>query len=100
MSRPKTYRKFPRDFKREAVQLSLKSGKSIKQVAADLDVPVGSLEYWRRQHARAGDDAFRGNGHRTAVEMELRLLRKQVAELEMERDILKKAAAWFAKQQL
>ena len=100
MSRPKTYRKFARDFKQEAVQLSLKSGKSVRQVAEDLGVPFKSLEYWRQQHARAGDDAFRGNGHRTAAELELRRLRRQVAELEMERDILKKAAAWFAKQQL
>lgn len=100
MSRPKTYRKFTKDFKLEAVRLSLNSGKSIRQVAEELGVPVKSLEHWRRQHAQEGDDAFRGNGHRTAAEMELRLLRKEVAELKMERDILKKAAAWFAKQQL
>jgi transposase len=100
MSRPKQYRKFTKDFKVEAVKLCLESGKTIKQVAEDLGIPVKSLEHWRRQHGRQGDDAFRGNGHRTAVQMELRLLRKEVAELRMERDILKKAAAWFAKQQL
>jgi transposase len=100
MSRPKKYRKFTRDFKLEAVQLSQKSGKSIRQVALDLGIPVDTLEYWRQQHARAGKEAFRGQGHRTAADLELRRLRQQVAELEMERDILKKAAAWFAKQQL
>ena len=100
MSRPKTYRKFTKDFKLEAVRLCLNSGKNIRQVAEELGVPVGSLEHWRLQHAREGDEAFRGNGHRTTAEMELRLLRKENAELKMERDILKKAAAWFAKQQL
>ena len=100
MSRPKEYRKFTKDFKLEAVKLSLQSGKTIQQVADDLGVPAKTLEHWRRQHAREGDEAFRGHGHRTSAEMELRLLRKEVAELKMERDILKKAAAFFAKQQL
>ena len=100
MGRPKKYRKFTKDFKLQAVKLSQDSGKSIKQVAADLGIPVGSLEYWRQQRVRQGEEAFRGNGHRTAVDLELRRLRRQVAELETERDILKKAAAWFAKQQL
>ncbi len=90
MSRPKKYRTFTKDFKGEAVKFCLESGKTIKQVAEDLGIPVESPEHCGRQHACQGDDAFRGNGHRTAVQMELCLVRKEVAEFKMERDILRK----------
>jgi len=100
MSRPKTYRKFTKEFKLEAVQLSLASNKTVKQVAEELGVPAKTLERWRSEQTRQGVDAFRGNGRRTTAEEELARLRRENAELTMERDILKKAAAWFAKQQL
>ena len=100
MSHGATRQVFTREFKQEAVRLSNQPGKTVLQVAADLKIPVKYLYRWRHAMAHEGEDAFRGHGHRVASEVELIELRRKVAELTMERDILKKAAAWFAKQQL
>jgi transposase-like protein len=100
MSRPETYRKFTPEFKREAVELSLQANKSVRQVAEELGLTEKLLSRWRSEQAQQGREAFRGHGRRTVEEDELARLRRENAELKMERDILKKAAAWFAKQQL
>lgn len=100
MSQGMTRRRFTKEFKREAVRLSEQPDKGVHRVAADLGIPVKFLYRWRYAVAREGEDAFRGHGHRLASESELAALRRENAELRMERDILKKAAAWFAKQQL
>ena len=59
----------------------------------------GEIEAWRREMAEDGIDAFRGNGRLRPAEEELARLRRENAELRMEREILKKAAAYFAKHQ-
>lgn len=100
MGRKRTYRKFTKEFKQEAVRLSLDSDKTVRQIAQELGVTEKILSRWRCALAKEGEDAFRGQGRRTAAEAELAALRRENAELKMERDILKKAAAWFAKQQL
>jgi transposase len=97
MRQGKTRRKFNQEFKLEAVQLSRQPGMTAAKAAADLGVPVGSLHRWRKELAESGGEAFRGNGRRTAEQEELARLRRENAELRMERDILKKATAWFAK---
>jgi transposase len=100
MSRSKTYKKFTREFKQEAVKLSRQPGNSVRQVAGNLDIPPRTLELWRRKQALQGDAAFSGDVHRTPAELKIRELERRLAEVMTERDILKKAAAWFAKQQL
>lgn len=100
MSVPKTYRKFTKEYKHNAVRLTLEANKTVRQVAAELGLSEKLLYRWRSQQLHEGPDAFRGHGRRTAEEDELARLRRENAELKMERDILKKAAAWFAKQQL
>jgi transposase len=100
MSQGKTRRKFTKEFKLEAVRLSEQPEKTIYQVADELGVPVKFIYRWRYAVAREGAEAFRGHGHRLAAEAELTALRRENAELRMERDILKKAAAWFAKHTL
>jgi transposase len=102
-----TRRRFTKEFKIEAVRLSRQPGMTAARAAADLGVPQPTLHRWRKElaEAEAGsgegrNDAFRGHGRRTAAQEELARLRRENAELRMERDILKKAAAWFAKQQL
>ncbi len=95
-----TRRRFTKQFKMEAVQLSEQPGMTVTKVASDLGVPANSLYRWRSELATTGEDAFRGNGCRTAEQAELDRLRRENAELRVEREILKKATAWFAKHTL
>ena len=85
------------EFRADAVQLVGQSGKSVRQVASDLGVATESLSRWVRQ---ARVDAGHGpTGALTTEEREeLRRLRRENATLRMEREILKKAAAFFAKE--
>jgi transposase-like protein len=99
MSQGKAPRQYTREFKIEAVQLSLQPGMRVKQVAADLGIPPHALYRWRCEMQLSESEAFRGHGRRTAAEDELARLRRENAELKMERDILKKATAFFAKHQ-
>jgi transposase len=89
-------RQFTDEFKAGAVRLVLDEGKSVAQVARDLDLTESSLSTWVK-HARA--DRTKGKtGLTTAEREELARLRRENRELKMERDILKKAAAFFAKE--
>ena len=99
MSQGRSRRKFNAEFKQEAVALSRQPGMTVKRAAADLDVPENTLHRWRREGAQDGADAFRGNGRLRPAEEELARLRRENAELRTEREILKKAAAYFAKHQ-
>jgi transposase len=100
MSVGSTRRKFTKQFKVEAVRLSDREDLTIPQAAKDLGIPLKMLYRWRNESKQWGDDAFRGQGRRTSQQEELARLRRENETLRMERDILKKAAAWFAKQQL
>ena len=90
-------RSFTAEFKAEAVRLCKVGDRTVGQVARDLDLTETALREWVR---RADVDA--GNGPPGALTTEergeLRELRKRVKRLEMEREILKKAAAFFAKE--
>ncbi|EJL80033.1 transposase [Variovorax sp. CF313] len=86
-------RTFSREFKLEAVKLVTERGVTVAQAAKDLDVHENVLRKWVRELREAPQEAFPGNGRQTAQDAELARLRKEVAKLKMERDILKKAAA-------
>jgi transposase len=90
-------RQFTDEFKASAVRLVLDEGKSIGAAARDLDLTETALREWVKR-ARA-DRTHGRTGLTTAEREELARLRKQVRVLEEERDILKKAAAFFAKHQ-
>jgi transposase len=90
-------RRFSDEFKAEAVRLVLGEGKSIAAVAKDLDLVPSALNGWVAQ-ARA-DRTHGRTGLTTAEREELARLRKENRVLREERDILKKAAAFFAKHQ-
>jgi transposase len=81
-------------FRREAVRLLATSGRTIKQVADDLGVGVSSLGAWKRKLERAELMA----GPHEDVEKELQRLRRENERLRAERDLLKKATAFFAKE--
>jgi transposase len=90
-------RQFDEEFKAQAVGLVLQDGKSIGAVARDLDLTESALRQWV-ERARADRTGGR-TGLTTAEREELARLRKENRELRTERDILKKAAAFFAKHQ-
>jgi transposase len=96
--KPKKKRRvFSPEFKAEAVNVVHDSGKSISAVARDLDLTESSLRNWVKQ---AEIDAGRGSADALTTEEkeELRRLRRENKTLKMEREILKKAAAFFAKE--
>jgi transposase-like protein len=97
MAKKRKRRSFDAHFKAEAVRLCQVGERSVGQVARDLDLTETSLREWVRQ---AEVDAVNGSPDTlaTAEREELGRLRKQVKRLEMEREILKKAAAFFAKE--
>ena len=89
-------RRFDDDFKAQAVRLVLDEGKSIGAVARDLDLTETALRDWV-QRARANRTRGR-TGLTTAEREELTQLRKENRQLRLEREILKNAAAFFAKE--
>jgi transposase len=90
-------RAFSADYKAEVVELIRKSGKSVGAVARELDLTETAVRAWVQ---RADVDAGRGptGALTTAEREELAQLRRRVKTLEMEREILKKATAFFAKE--
>src|SRR3954467_2874534 len=84
----KTRRTFPPEFKAQAVKLVTEQGKSIAEVARDLDLSESLLRGWKQALAAEGDRAFPGPGHLPALEEELRRLRAESKRLQMGRDIL------------
>ena len=89
-------RSFTEEFKAGAVRLVLDEGKTVTRVARDLDLTASALRTWV-ERARA-DRTSGKTGLTTAEREELARLRKECRTLRMERDILKKAAAFFAKE--
>jgi transposase len=90
-------RKFTAEYKAEVVRLARDGGKTIREVSRDLDLTESAVRHWVMQ---AGIDA--GGGGKgaltTAERAELVALRREARQLRMEREILKKAAAFFAKE--
>ena len=87
---------YTREFKLQAVRMMTDQGLSVAEVARRLGVTDGCLRAWRTAAQEHGDAAFPGHGTPTPAEDELRRLRAEVARLKAERDLLKKAAAYFA----
>ena len=91
-------RKFSKEFKVEAVNLVLTRGVTIAQASRDLDIGSHVLGRWVREATQSKQQAFPGHGLQKPDDAELTRLRREVTQLKMERDILKKAAAFFAKE--
>ena len=100
MSKKETNR-YTLEFRGEAVKLVIDQGFSVSEAALRLNIPKGTLTHWLAQAARKGNNITPA-GSQSVVEMaaELKKLRKELIEAKMERDILKKAAAYFARASL
>lgn len=85
---------YDEEFKKNAVKLSYASPKTVREIAEDLGISEGILYSWRKKYTAKGDKTSIAT-----MEEELKSLRLENAELKMERDMLKKAAAYFAKHQ-
>ncbi len=93
-----TRRQYSQEFKVQAVKMVTEQGLSVSEVAQDLDVNPNVLRKWKQKMAEQGEQAFPGKGNVSADQEELRRLHKENRQLRLERDILKKATAFFAKE--
>jgi len=87
---------YTREFKLAAVRMVTDQGLSFAEAARKLGVSENCLRVWHKAAKERGADAFPGHGNLTPADDELHRLRAQVRRLEAERDLLKKAAAYFA----
>jgi len=93
--------RYTKELREEAVKLVTEGQMSVDQAAAQLSLPKSTLGNWVKAH-KAGKLGKIGKTYRplTEIEMELARTKKELAEVKMEREILKKAAAYFAKESL
>ena len=89
-------------FRAEAIKLVLEQGFSVAEAGARVNMNQGTLAYWVTQARKAGKTTPATTGMPSASDLmtEVRQLRKELAEARMERDILKKATAYFARESL
>jgi len=92
------HQRFTKDFKLEAVRLWKSSGRPAAVVARELGLRRNHLYKWAMEVEQQGAVAFPGSGRRAGAEEELARLRRENERLREERDILKKAAMYFAKE--
>ena len=93
-------RKFSREFKVEAVRLVRERGVSVAQAGWDLGVHENVLRKWVKEINSDPEQAFPGHGKLKPEQLEIDRLRREVTKLKAERDILKKAAAYFARESI
>jgi transposase len=91
-------RSFTTEFKHEAVKLVRERGMTVSQAAKDLGLHVNVLRAWVRDAKTNGTQAFPGRGKQRPDDAEVSRLRRELAKVQTERDILKKAIAYFAKE--
>jgi len=96
----KTRQKYSAEFKREAVELTRQPGTSCRQIALDLGIAPNLLSRWKREldgrSASASATAFSGSG--TARDQEIAALKRELSKVKKERDFLRDAAAFFARE--
>ncbi|GJM09867.1 MAG: transposase [Lysobacteraceae bacterium] len=89
-------RKFSSEFKRGAVEQTRHAGVSCAQVARELGIGANLLSRWRRESDASGDRAFGGTG--TPRDEEVAQLKRELARVKKERDFLREAATFFARE--
>jgi len=94
MSQKRSYKQYPKEFKDEAVALVLEQGYSVPEAAKSLGIAANMLYRWKELHEQQAEGKALVEDERD----ELKRLRKENKELRMEKEILKKASAFFAKE--
>ncbi len=94
----KKYQRYSKEFKLEAIRLAQTGDKPITEVARALGIRVNQIYKWKDQLAEKQDAAFPGQGQQLGKDAELTGLKRENARLREENEILKKAAAYFAKE--
>ena len=89
---------YSKQFKIDAVKLVTEQDFNVSEAARNLGIHHSSLRRWKRELESDGNQAFPGKGNLSAEKQELDRLRKENKRLRMEREILKKATAFFAKE--
>ncbi len=90
---------YSKEFKLEVLRQWKQEGQSATVLARNLGLRPNMLYKWKEQFSRHGEQAFQGSGHRSVVQVdEWSRLKKELSDVKMERDILKKAAAYFARE--
>lgn len=93
-----TRKKYSKEFKLDAISFVLDQGYTRAEAARSLDINSKMLGRWINEHQTGSDQAFRGNGKLTLEQEEIRRLKEENKRLKMEKEILKKAAVFFAKE--
>jgi len=93
-----TRKRYSKEFKLDAISLVAEQGYTQSEAARSLDISSNMLGRWIREQETSDGQAFRGNGKLTLEQAEIRQLKEEVRRLKMEKDILKKATVFFAKE--
>ena len=96
MTKPKRYKRYSSEFKREALLRASEEGLTDKAVCDDLGISTRQFRRWRDELELLGKDAFPGKGR--TRDQEVTALKRELAQVKKERDFLKEAATYFAKQ--
>ena len=95
------YHKYSKEFREEAVKLVTEGGLSVPQAATRLSIPTNTLRQWTKAAARGTlQEVGRSSRQPSDLEIELARARRELETVKMERDILKKAAAYFARESM
>jgi transposase len=93
-----TRKKYSKEFKLDAISLVLDQGYTQTEAARSLAIDATMLGRWIKEYQSEDGQAFRGNGKLTEEQLEIRRLREENRLLKLEKEILKKAAVFFAKE--
>ena len=98
MNQKRNRKHYTKEFKNDAVKLVIEQGYSCNEVGRRLAVNQTNVSRWVREYHRENEPSADNQASRSELESELKRLRKEIQRLQMEREILKKAAAFFAKE--
>ncbi len=98
MEAKRSYRTFDKDFKINAVKLVLEGSRSMTKIANEIGISPNTFTNWKKDYLKDKENSFPGKGYQKPDDAELTRLRRQLARVTQERDILKKAIAVFTKQ--